>query len=236
MRPPTPDRAPSGEHGLAGWLAEAAASGSDRIDADTLVAQTLAIVGDADHVSLTVRHGAGYRSLACSSGLASDADALQYELREGPCLEAAEEGDWYVSADVGRDARWPSWGPQAARLGVGSLLSARLVSDGRPFGAINMYADRLGRFADRDDVDAALVWANLAAYTLAAAREVEGLETALASRHTIGMAQGILMERFGLDETGSFLLLRRLSSHSNEKLRDLAAKLVATRALPDVPS
>lgn len=235
MLSPTPDRPSATEKGLAGWLAEVAEAGSGKFDADTLVAQTLSVVSAADHVSLTVRDGSGYRSLAASSDLAADADALQYDLREGPCLEAAEEGDWYVSGDVAQDPRWPRWGPRAAQAGVGSLLSARLVSDGKPFGALNMYADRPGAFSDRDDVDLALVWTTHAAYTLAAAREVEGLETALASRHTIGMAQGILMERYGLDETGSFLLLRRLSSHSNTKLRDLAATLVSTGKLPDVP-
>ena len=55
----------------------------------------------------------------------------------------------------------------------------------------------------------------------------------MASRHVIGMAQGIVMERFGLDEDRSFAFLSRLSSHQNRKLRDLAGDLVRTRTIPE---
>jgi len=43
----------------------------------------------------------------------------------------------------------------------------------------------------------------------------------------------MLMERFGLDSEASFNVLRRLSSHRNQKLREVAEQLVTTRALPD---
>jgi AmiR/NasT family two-component response regulator len=46
------------------------------------------------------------------------------------------------------------------------------------------------------------------------------------------------MERYDLDEDRAFDVLRRLSSQDNVKLRDLAAQVVSTRALPehDVPT
>ena len=47
------------------------------------------------------------------------------------------------------------------------------------------------------------------------------------------MAQGIAMERYGIDQHQSFELLRRLSSTTNVKLRDIAAQIVATRAIPN---
>jgi AmiR/NasT family two-component response regulator len=48
----------------------------------------------------------------------------------------------------------------------------------------------------------------------------------------------MIMERYDLDEDRAFDVLRRLSSQDNVKLRDLAAQVVATRALPehDVPT
>lgn len=219
---------------LARWLAEVAAE-QRPVDADDLVRRTLVLVADADHVSVTVRTGREYTSLAASSEKAARCDARQYELGEGPCLEAALEGDWFHSADVGADPRWPRWGPDAAGHGVHSLLSVRLVDGERPFGALNIYADEPQRFTDRDQVDQALIWAGHAAHVLASARTIDHLQTALASRHTIGVAQGLLMERYGLDEDGAFMLLRRISSHRNEKLRDVATTLVRTRELPDTP-
>jgi AmiR/NasT family two-component response regulator len=52
------------------------------------------------------------------------------------------------------------------------------------------------------------------------------LETALQTRHRIGLAQGMLMLRYGLNEDASFQVLRRLSSHKNLKLRDVARQVI----------
>lgn len=61
----------------------------------------------------------------------------------------------------------------------------------------------------------------------AARREVEGLRAALGSRHTIGLAQGILMARHTLTVSQSFDYLRRRSQSDNVKLREIAVDLVA---------
>ena len=52
------------------------------------------------------------------------------------------------------------------------------------------------------------------------------LRAALASRHEIGMAQGILMERHGLDPERAFDQLVKMSNESNRKLRVIAVDLV----------
>ena len=61
----------------------------------------------------------------------------------------------------------------------------------------------------------------------AARREVEGLRAALESRHTIGLAQGILMARHTLTVSQAFDYLRRRSQSDNVKLREIAVDLVA---------
>ena len=61
---------------------------------------------------------------------------------------------------------------------------------------------------------------------------MEGLNIALDGRKRIGQAQGILMERHGIDEDQAFAVLKRYSQDHNIKLRDLAEQLVATRSLP----
>lgn len=87
-------------------------------------------------------------------------------------------------------------------------------------------------FLDRDTVDVALVHAIHAANALTSARLVTDLHTAVTSRHTIGTAQGILIERYGLTPESSFELLRRLSSTHERKLRDLAEVVVRRGKLP----
>ena len=54
------------------------------------------------------------------------------------------------------------------------------------------------------------------------------LNDALASRGTIGQAQGILMERERITADQAFEVLRKASQQLNIKLRDIAQRLVDT--------
>lgn len=64
--------------------------------------------------------------------------------------------------------------------------------------------------------------------TLAEAiQDIRELRRAVDSRQRIGVALGILMERYGLDEAAAFSYLARVSSHANVKLHVVAANLVA---------
>ena len=57
--------------------------------------------------------------------------------------------------------------------------------------------------------------------------EVEGLRRALETRTTIGQAVGIVMNQRALTAEEAFTHLVELSSHSNTKLRDVAASIVS---------
>jgi AmiR/NasT family two-component response regulator len=63
----------------------------------------------------------------------------------------------------------------------------------------------------------------------AAHQRIEQLTTALEHRTRIAMALGILMERFDIDEARAFEYLRRLSSHQNRKLYEIAVEVAETR-------
>ncbi|WP_308645318.1 GAF and ANTAR domain-containing protein [Nocardioides cavernae] len=197
-----------------------------------IVSRMRELVPEAEQVSLTVSTSRGHRTLASSGPSASEADALQYALGEGPCLEVAGTGGWLRSGDVGADGRYPVWGPRASELGIGSVLAVAVTDRDDPLGALSLYSSRTGAFADRDVVDTAIVYAVHATTALSSARHASTLQTAVSSRHVIGMAQGIAMERYGIDQHQSFELLRRLSSTANVKLRDVAQQIVETRTIP----
>ena len=146
---------------------------------------------DFSSVSLRRRRGR-VETTGSTSELASRCDALQYELEEGPCLDAVWDGDSYLAMDVASDTRWPRWGPQVAELGVGSILAMRLASGQENIGALNLYATSPLAFGP-EDVDIALVYTIHAANALTSARLASGLQSAVHSRHLIGVAQGILM-------------------------------------------
>ena len=227
---------PSPDAGAFAVLAAQLQSESDEeVTAQAVVRRARELLEEAVEVSLTIAGAEGrHKTLAATGAAAERADVLQYELREGPCLEVAESASWFRSGDLAADARWPRWGPGAADLGMRSVLAVRLVTAGRGTeGALNFYSPGTGAFVDQETVDVAQVYAVHAANALSSAKLLTGLQTALSSRHTIGLAQGILMERYGLDAQRSFELLRRTSSVHNLKLRDVAAGVVDTGRLPD---
>lgn len=191
------------------------------------------VIPPCDFVGITLRRRRGRaESVASTSEVVDRCDALQYELDEGPCLDAIADEEAYLIQDVGNDPRWPRWGPRAAEAGAHSILSVRMANDQESLGALNLYSARPHAY-DSDSVDLALVFASHAATAINNSQLVSGLQTALQSRHLIGVAQGILMSQYDMGLETAFEVLRRYSSHTNVKLRDVALRVVELRALPE---
>jgi GAF domain-containing protein len=187
---------------------------------------------DAAGVSL-VRKGE-VLTVAKTHPLVASGDAWQYELRQGPCVDAMAHHVYEVeSRDLVAEGRWPQWAPRAVQeLGVRSMLSYRLFTSSSLVGALNLYSYTPGAFTEADH-DEGHVLAGQAAVALAAGDRMENLQVAVARRTTIGQAQGVLMERFGLTPDQAFQVLVRLSRNGNRKLYDIAQVVVTTRRLPE---
>lgn len=188
---------------------------------------------DADRAGITlIRSQHRLQTVAPTDEVVEQLDALQYELAEGPCRDSSWEGDTMLSPAVAVDERWPVWGPKAAALGIASALAVELAeAEGKRIGAVNLFWNQPRAF-DRDDIAFAHVFARHAALAMVASMDEANLNLALDGRKRIGQAQGILMERFGLDEARAFEVLRRYSQDHNLKLRHVAERLVTTRSLP----
>ncbi len=115
----------------------------------------LGVVSDLAKESFPGATGAGVttvnqRGRRVTSGatdpLVAQVDHLQYELDEGPCLEAARVRKTFRFDDSGTDQRWPRWTLAIRALGVRSCVSAALVAGQRSVGAIKVYANRPGVF------------------------------------------------------------------------------------------
>jgi GAF domain-containing protein len=170
--------------------------------------------------------------IAASCPLADSLDAWQDELGEGPGLAAIETNESQLIDDVRNDARWPGWAARVAAAGVGSGFSVPLSTESHALGSLNLYAAKPFAF-DAAIVERAEIFASHATTAFVAARLVTGLRTAVQSRHVIGAAQGIIMQRYDMTLEASFEVLRRYSSHSNRKLREVAQLVVDQRVLPD---
>jgi GAF domain-containing protein len=187
----------------------------------------------ADDAGITViRAGGRLGTVAATNSLVEHADTLQNELNEGPHRDSSWHGETLIVSDLASEERWPRWAAELAALGVCSLLAVELttVEDER-IGSINVYWTQ-PRTVSADDVAFVNIFARHAALALSSAMNKEGLNVALDTRKLIGQAQGLLMERYGLDEARAFEVLRRYSQEHNLKLRRVAEHLVSTRKLP----
>lgn len=189
---------------------------------------------DADHASITVGNGDGFRSLAMTSELPETVHRLQGEIGEGPWPEPTDGHATYVAHDLSSDGRWPRFAEAAVHhAGVHSLISSRLFAKDNQVAFINAFAHRRNAFSD-SDVAIFGVFAAHASVALQAAEEQEradNLEIALRNSRRIGTAIGILMHGRRIDEASAFELLRRHSQHTNRKLADIADDVVRTGAL-----
>ncbi|GAB2619388.1 GAF and ANTAR domain-containing protein [Pseudactinotalea suaedae] len=188
----------------------------------------------ADHAGITLIKGGGQlQTVVPTDPIVEELDRLQNQLGEGPCHDSAYEGETFVSQDLAADSRWPLWAPRAVSLGIGSALGAALVdkTGERRLGSLNLFWQQPRVFSS-DELAFAHLLTRHAALALVASLTVEGLNLALDGRKRIGQAQGILMERHGLDEDQAFAVLKRYSQDHNIKLRELAEQLVQDRQLP----
>jgi hypothetical protein len=208
-----------------------------------IVETAVAAVSDCVMASITVREGAGtFRTLASTHYAAIAVDQAQYEVREGPCLDAVATA--IVHAPSFPDPRWPSLAGRPADSGVGAIVSYRLAAPGRiagdfVAGSLNAYAGTPQAFGDEAQ-EIGLILAAHASVGIQAMREREAFEQlgrqlheALSSRDVIGQAKGILMERLRITPEDAFDTLRRSSQRLNAKLREIAERLAETGELDD---
>jgi GAF domain-containing protein len=184
-----------------------------------------------------VRQRRDVETPASSDERAARADQLQYELGEGPCLDAIWEQETFRIDDMTADERYPRWSRAVAEeTGIRSSLSLQLFTDEeqKSLGGLNLYSPRPHAF-DAQTRGEAWAFAAQAAVAVSSARTEENLRSALGTRTLIGQAQGILMERLRITPDQAFGVLSRLSQQSNVKLREVARRLVETGEIPGPP-
>jgi GAF domain-containing protein len=161
-------------------------------------------------------------------------DRAQYEIGDGPCLDAIRRRQVNRCEVNDAEARWPAFTKAAVSESIRSFLAAPLLVHKEPLGALNLYSRQAAGFDALDEAFISL-FSNQAAASVAnslrysdIASLARQLEAALASRAVIEQAKGVLMARHGLDSEQAFGLLRHQSQHRNVKLREVAHDVVAS--------
>lgn len=159
-------------------------------------------------------------------------DRRQYELTDGPCLDAARRqvvNRWSLNE---AEQRFPEFTSVATDMGLRSYLSAGLALAGHRLGALNLSSEDDDGFSELDEELLSLYSIPAAAAIVVAdryadARDLAGqLEHALQSRAVIDQAIGVIMTQSRCPPDEAFAKLSRASNNRNVKLRDLAAQIV----------
>ncbi|GAA2020534.1 GAF and ANTAR domain-containing protein [Terrabacter terrae] len=189
--------------------------------------------------SITTRTHDGFMTAASTDEVARRADAIQYELGSGPCIDAIVDDAVYQPKDLAVDERWPEYGRRVvAELGLRSMLSYRMHLEAAGIiGGLNIYAEKASAFDDRDLAEGLLLVTH-AAQAVAAAQlrnRAHNLERALASNRDIGTAVGVLMAQHKLTREQAFDLLRIASQNTNRKLNEVALDVIDTGTIDITP-
>ena len=217
-------------------LAEALAEAAHQINVRRPLTEVLQDLVDmagrslpgVDHVGISVTHtGGGIETVAATDDLVLKLDQLQYELNEGPCLTAMRNELVVVVNHADREQRWPRFIERAAALGLRSQMGLRLYANNETVGGLNLYATQCEQI-DPEVVHVANLFASQAALVLGKARMEEHLTEAMVTRQRVGVAVGIIMQRYDMDEDRAFQYLARVSQSSNVKLRQIAEQLVSS--------
>lgn len=174
----------------------------------------------------------GLISSGSTDAVVRQADAAQYELREGPCLMAWAAEEVVIVHDVHTDGRWPRWASAVAGLPVRSVASAPLLAGKDSIGALKIYSALPGQY-DEDRGRTLALFAGAAATLVAHVqgseaplRMSEQLKATLASRDTINRACGVLMERHGITHDQALQQLIQDARAAGASLVQVSGKLV----------
>jgi len=178
-------------------------------------------------ITLADRHGK-LETPAATHALIHRVDALQYQFRQGPCVDAVQ-GRWQARSDDLRvDVRWPEYGPLAAELGIVSQMGIELFDEPGLIAGLNLYSSTVGAFDD-DTVEVAMLFAIQATHTLGRVMTQKQLTDAMTTSTTIGRATGVVMQRFQLSADRAFELLTRVS-----RVHDVTIEMLADQILDEL--
>jgi GAF domain-containing protein len=186
--------------------------------------------------AVTVVDEHGKRSRAASNAAVEQADALQYQLDEGPCLTAWRTRQPVRIDDTTTDGRWPQWNAAVSPLGVRSVVSAPLLMGEESIGAMKVYCERPMNYGPHDEHvmhllagQAAILLAN--SQSLQTARRLSRqLTEALATRDVIARATGVLLAQGATGEQEAFATLAAAARRADRPVQDVARALVAAVA------
>ena len=185
------------------------------------------------------------RGSVCTTGPVSDLiEQLQYDLGEGPCVDAYHQDRPVLEPDLAHPAvpRWLAFTGPAVEAGVRAVFGFPLRVGGVRLGALNLYCDRSGSLTDDQHADA-LVMADVVAQAVLVLQAdappgVLGAELEVGAdfHFVVNQAAGMVAAQLDGSVGQALIRLRAYAFGNDRPLAEVAEDVVARRIRFDVPS
>jgi GAF domain-containing protein len=181
---------------------------------------------------VTLTYARRSATVAGSTERAIQLDRIEHEVGDGPCIAALRVKAPVLLPDVHTDPRWPVYQERLIAEGCLSVLGVPLKLGENAAAALNFFAPATGVFTE-DAIKEAASFADVAGRAVRLAVRVgtaesaaDDLSAAMVSRTAINLACGIVMGQNRCSQTEAMSILTKVSSHRNQKLRDVAEEIV----------
>jgi hypothetical protein len=171
-------------------------------------------------------------------------EQLQYELGEGPCVDAYHQDRPVLEPDLVDPVtpRWLAFAGPAIDAGVRAIFGFPLQVGAVRLGALNLYADRPGSLTDEQHADA-LAMADIAAQAVLVfqAHAPPGqlaaeLEAGGNFQYVVHQASGMVAAQLGVSVGQALIRLRAYAYGNDRPLTEVAKDVVARRLRFDAQS
>ncbi|GIE90952.1 hypothetical protein SAMN06264365_122126 [Actinoplanes regularis] len=188
---------------------------------------------DATAVAVTL--AASPREVVYTSDqVAEELEELTMTLGEGPGVDALTDGPALAADlnDTSCQLRWPMFAPAAVALGVRAVFALPLQVGGIHLGVLDLYRSEPGSL-DREQFTDALLLADTACALLLDAGVGAGdgrrPEEAGLQHPEVHQATGMIVAQIGVSAAIALVRLRAYAYAHDQRLRDVAANVVARR-------
>ncbi|HEX4722144.1 MAG TPA: GAF and ANTAR domain-containing protein [Pseudonocardiaceae bacterium] len=183
---------------------------------------------------LLADHNGRLQVMASSNEHVRVLELFQIQNDEGPCLDAFATGTQVGSADLrAGNTPWARFAPAAVDAGFVAVDAMPMRLRSQVIGALNLFRAEAGELTALS-LRRAQALVDVATIGLLQERAIrhqeiitEQLHTALNSRIVIEQAKGLLAERLGVGMDVAFTNLRGYARAHNQKLSDLAGRVIA---------
>jgi hypothetical protein len=193
-------------------------------------------VTDANGAGIMLMSGDLPRGSLCTTDRVSELiEQLQYDLGEGPCVDAFRTDQPVLEVNL-RDPstpRWPAFTGPAVDAGARAVFGFPLRVGAVRLGALNLYRDRTGPLTDEQHSDA-LVVADVAARSVLSLQAnappgelAAELESGSNFQYVVHQASGMVAAQLRISVSQALIRLRAYAFGNDRDLTEVARDVVA---------